>query len=95
MARLELPDDVLVLIREYAQPVTRPDWRTLHKMTKQQYQNEYYMQYVKRRIVLYSCIHSRNEAQYNTIESTYMLMFNKWNFEHTFGIPKIDWYINS
>ena len=92
---MELPDDVLQIIKDYAKPLTRPDWRTLHKMTKQQYQNEYYMQYVKRRIVLYSCIHSRNEAQYNTIESTYMLMFNKWNFEHTFGIPKIDWYINS
>ena len=30
---MELPDDVLQLIREYAQPITRPDWRTLHKMT--------------------------------------------------------------
>ena len=30
---MELPDDVLRLIREYSRPVTRPDWKQLHKMT--------------------------------------------------------------
>ena len=30
---MELPDDVLSLIKEFARPITRPDWRTLHKMT--------------------------------------------------------------
>ena len=92
---MELPDDVLQIIKDYARPVTRPDWRTLQKMTNQQYKNEFYMQYVKRRIVLYSCIHSRNEAQYNTLESTYMRMFNQPNFERTFGYQKIDYYINN
>jgi hypothetical protein len=24
---MELPDDVLNIIKEYAQPITRPDWR--------------------------------------------------------------------
>jgi hypothetical protein len=28
-----LPSNVSRLIREYSQPVTRSDWRTLHKMT--------------------------------------------------------------
>jgi len=28
-----LPSNVSRLIREYSQPVTRPDWRTMHKMT--------------------------------------------------------------
>jgi len=27
-----LPDDVLQIIKEYAKPVTHPDWRSLHKM---------------------------------------------------------------
>jgi hypothetical protein len=27
-----LPSNVLRLIREYAQPVTRPDWRTIRKL---------------------------------------------------------------
>jgi hypothetical protein len=30
---MELPDDVLKIIKEFSQPLTRPDWRTLHKMT--------------------------------------------------------------
>ena len=31
---MELPDDVLQIIKEYSRPLTRPDWRTLHKMTQ-------------------------------------------------------------
>jgi hypothetical protein len=30
---MELPDDVLSIIKEFSRPITRPDWRTLHKMT--------------------------------------------------------------
>ena len=29
---MELPDDVLRLVKEYAMPITRPDWRKLHRM---------------------------------------------------------------
>ena len=29
-----LPYRVLLLIKEYSKPLTRPDWRTIHKMTK-------------------------------------------------------------
>jgi hypothetical protein len=29
---MELPDDVLVLIREYSKPVTRPDWRMVRPL---------------------------------------------------------------
>jgi|LauGreSuBDMM15SN_2_FD.fasta_scaffold48395_2 hypothetical protein len=86
---LELPDDVLAIIKEYARPITRPDWRTLHLMTNQHYKTEYYLQYVKRKIMLYSSL------EYNRMEATYKIMFNQWHFDHTFGIPKIDWYINS
>jgi hypothetical protein len=31
---MELPDDIVYVIKEYAQPRTRPDWRYMHKMTK-------------------------------------------------------------
>jgi len=31
--RMELPGDVRWIIKEYAQPITRPDWRHLHRMT--------------------------------------------------------------
>ena len=30
---MEFPEDVLSIIKEYAQPVTQPGWRKLHKMT--------------------------------------------------------------
>ena len=28
---MELPEDVLRIIHEYSKPLTRPNWRTLHK----------------------------------------------------------------
>ena len=37
---MELPDDVLRIIKEYSKPVTRPDWRTIHKMTLSLYKRE-------------------------------------------------------
>jgi len=35
-----LPDDVLSIIKEYSQPLTRPDWRRLHIMTQESLTNE-------------------------------------------------------
>jgi hypothetical protein len=35
--RLELPDDVLQIIKEYAMPITRPDWRSLHLMPSERF----------------------------------------------------------
>jgi len=29
---MELPEDVLRIIREYSSPITRPDWKKIHKM---------------------------------------------------------------
>ena len=29
---MELPDDILYIIRDYSRALTRPDWRTLHRM---------------------------------------------------------------
>jgi hypothetical protein len=34
-----LPERALLLIREYSKPLTRPDWRTLHKMTNYKLSN--------------------------------------------------------
>ena len=30
---MELPDDVLSVIKDFSRPITRPDWRGLHRMT--------------------------------------------------------------
>ena len=34
---MELPDDVIALIREFSRPLTRPDWRTLHIMPNHEF----------------------------------------------------------
>ena len=34
---MELPDEVLSIIKEYSMPITRPDWRTLHVMTHERF----------------------------------------------------------
>lgn len=36
---MELPEDILKIIKEYSMPVTRPDWRTLHIMPDYIYKN--------------------------------------------------------
>jgi len=45
---MELPDDVLQLIKEYSMPVTRPEWRHLHLYTKKQYYDDLYKRHIIR-----------------------------------------------
>jgi hypothetical protein len=45
---MEFPDDVLKIIRDYSMPVTRPDWRNLHKMTYIEYETAFFLVYKKR-----------------------------------------------
>lgn len=33
---MQLPDDVLGIIRDFSRPLTRPDWRTLHRLLSEQ-----------------------------------------------------------
>ena len=42
---MELPDDVVQIINSYAKPMTRPDWRTLHKMPFNKYMADYNNEY--------------------------------------------------
>jgi hypothetical protein len=34
---MELPEDVVALIREFSRPLTRPNWRTLHLMSNDEF----------------------------------------------------------
>jgi hypothetical protein len=45
---MELPDDVLLLIKEYSMPVSRPDWRTIKVMPYYIFQYDCDEQYLKR-----------------------------------------------
>ena len=33
---MQLPDDVLGIIRDFSRPLTRPDWRSLHRLLSEQ-----------------------------------------------------------
>ena len=37
---MELPEDVLRIIHDFTRPVTRSNWRTLHKFTQSDLTNE-------------------------------------------------------
>ena len=65
--KLELPDDILQLIKEYSMPITRPDWRTLHKMPYQLYETEFYFVYQKR----YRHLNGQMNNNYKRIFSGY------------------------
>jgi len=46
---MNLPDDVVVIINEFSKPVTRADWRTLHKMPYTVYKDDFFASFEKRR----------------------------------------------
>ena len=31
---MELPDDLVTIVNDFSRPVTRPDWRNLHRMSE-------------------------------------------------------------
>lgn len=31
---MDLPDDVIYLVREFSRPITRPDWRTIQRVNE-------------------------------------------------------------
>ena len=70
---MEIPDDVLAIIREYSKPLTRPDWRFIHKMTHLQFLRDYYREYKKREYKL--------QKFYNIYSDiTYKNIFNAHNY---------------
>ena len=45
---MELPDDILHLIKEYSMPITCPDWRTLHILPYEIFKQQCYIEYYKK-----------------------------------------------
>ena len=45
---MELPHDILYLIKEYSMPLTRPNWRNLHIMTYDTFKQNCYIEYYKK-----------------------------------------------
>ena len=61
---MHLPDEILAIIREFFQPITRPGWRNLHKMTSYNFHRAILKQYNRRRnsrvIYNFVCEYSRH-----------------------------------
>ena len=79
-----LPSNVLRIISEYSKPLSRPDWRTLHKMTDHK---------------LYNIIMNVNRKQVNLvlILQTNMkdgLWYNLYGFTQCWGIEGTSTYYN-
>ena len=79
---LELPDDVLRLVKEYSMPVTRPDWRKLHKMTFAKYLLDYNAEFNKRMEHIYES-QMRVYSGYNPY--LYKPVFSGTNYHRMFG----------
>jgi len=70
---MELPQDVLPLIKEFSMPITRPDWRTLHKMPRKKFVNEFCRMMGKRTDKI------TDDPDFYDI-TTYMILFNASNY---------------
>ena len=70
---MELPDDVLPLIKEFSMPITRPDWRTLRIMPLKKFVNEFLKTMSKRSDKI------TDDPDFYDI-TTYMILFNASNY---------------
>ena len=64
---MELPDDVLSHIKDFSRPITRPDWRHIHRMTNSRFHNAIMQTYnIMNLPVINSFVerYERQDAQY-------------------------------
>ena len=73
LTKMNLPDDVLLLIKEYSMPVTRPDWRTIRVMSYYIFKYECYVQNNKR----------WQKIRYNP-NITYKEVFTRWWYNYMY-----------
>ena len=71
---MQLPDEILAIVRDFSRPVTQPGWRTFHKMTTYHFHYAILNQYnTKRTQVIYKFV--RN---YNYNPSVYIYCFEPY-----------------
>ena len=71
---MELPDDGLSHIRDFSRPMTRPDWRDLHRMTAYRFHRAILISYNERLTrprVIYTFV-----ARYCRCPGTYIYLFD-------------------
>lgn len=69
---LELPDDVLQIIKAYAQPVTRPDWKTYIVMSEKRLHAEF----EKQLCIRYRRLTMTHGTEYLRLMQTYKPIFD-------------------
>ena len=65
------PKDVIIIIREFSQPITRPDWRKLHIMTTHKFNDEIRNKYHNFNIPVINSLvkrYGRNTEQVRRVE---------------------------
>jgi hypothetical protein len=75
---MELPDDVLQIIRDYSKPLTRPNWRTLHLMKPIRLHNEFERQMFCR----FNKLETVNDVVFIRLINSYKIIFNDDYYKH-------------
>jgi len=81
---MDLPEDVLAIIKAYCQPVTRPGWRKLRKMSSYTFHQSILKKYNSR---------SKSQVIYNFVSeySRHPQDIYIYSFDH----PYIDWNLQT
>lgn len=77
---MELPEDVLAIIKDFARPVTRPDWRTLHKMKSYRFHSAILKKYNS---------HRKAQVIYNFVQE--YSLHPKDKYKYSFDRPYMDY----
>jgi len=66
---MELPHDLLVIVREFSRPLTRPDWRNLRPMSSRQFHQAILDTYYRFHLpVIESYIQRYDQIQYSYVQ---------------------------
>ena len=57
---MELPPEIVSIIKEYSMPLTNPNWKTIHKMTKNKFHTELML-------IIYNYLNNKNKFRINVL----------------------------
>ena len=82
---MELPDDLLAIVRDFSRPVTRPDWRNLRPMSSRQFHQDILDTYYRVHLPVIETfvLYRYDQIQYSYVQRSmiqpiYKLRLNNW-----------------
>jgi len=82
---MELPDELLAIVREFSRPLTRPDWRNLRPMTSRQFHQDILDTYYRVHLPVIETfvLYRYDQIQYtyvqrSTFQPIYKLLLNEY-----------------